>query len=214
MRKIIAFTGVKQSGKSTAFLVAKKHFGDVTEIMLARRLKEVCAKVFKLDFKHMEDGVLKETLFEDPVYLDHFQIMEVIEAFGYSYNFDKNIRPFMGKILETPRQILQYVGTEVLHKIDKDIHIKASVENLPEDGVVIITDMRFEREFNYFKEKYPKEFLPFYIHNSRAEMIAEQDQHKSEKDIQNFKNYCTMIDNNFSLLDYEVILKKTFKDII
>jgi len=198
---IIAFAGVKQSGKDTACDVVEENFKNTTRLTFAEKLKTVCSKVFDLDMKHFTDNNLKEVLLEDIIFLDEPLIRKVIENFGYVCDYDKHIRGHIGIVLSTPRELLQYVGTEVLHAVDKQIHILSIIDKIS-NGINIITDLRFEQEIDYFMENYPDIFFPIYIKNDVAENIAKSDLHKSEMDLGNFKKKCMVIENNSSLKEY------------
>lgn len=213
-RTIIAFAGSKGSGKTTSFETVLSNFDGVTELMFAKKLKDICTEIFSLDPDRLNDQAYKESYFEDPIRLERVQIEQIITYFGYPLNYDKDIRRHSGMMLETPRQLLQYVGTDLLHGVDKEIHIKSILDQIPEDGMAVITDLRFEQEFDYFEKNYPGEFFPFYIKNSSAELAAEGDTHPSETQLQNFKNKCCLIDNNFTLQELKDKVINNVKDIL
>ena len=214
MRKIITFTGSKQAGKTTAFETMNTHFSEVREITIAGKLKRVVGEVLGIDEKHFHINALKEVPFEDPISITGEQIEQVIIAFGLIYDFDMHVRPHINTLLETPRETLQFFGTNVLHPIDDLVHLKQAVADMPESGIIVVTDLRFLQEFNYFQEKHAKEFFPFYIKNDNAESIAMVDTHLSEIDLQKFKHKCILIENNFSLEQYKELLLKNLKGII
>jgi energy-coupling factor transporter ATP-binding protein EcfA2 len=203
-RKIIALAGSKGSGKTTAFNAIKQNLDNVQEIMLAGLLKKSCCQVFNLDPKRLQFQDYKEVDLDDPIILNENNLVDIVSYFTENTDFDKVIRPHIGVVLYTPRQILQYIGTDVLHLIDPLIHTKAAVGEMGSDGIYVVTDLRFEDEFNYFNENHNNEFFPFYIQNENAEMIAACDMHKSEKDLKNFKNKCIPINNtNVTLERYK-----------
>ena len=214
MRKIIAFAGSKQAGKTTAFRIAKNTFQNVCEVTIAGKLKRVVGEVLGIDEKHFRINELKEVPLEDPINLTSEHVEAVLSAFGLVYQFDIHVRPHIGTVIETPRQALQFLGTEVLHPIDNLVHVKHAVADMPESGIMVITDLRFLQEFNYFKEKHTNEFYPFYIKNNRAEAVAAGDKHPSETDLRKFRYRCTLIDNNHSLEQYEKSLIKKLGEVL
>lgn len=201
-RTIIAFAGSKGAGKTTAFNTLTEKFNNVSEVMLAGLLKTSCSTVFGFDESKLSDLQYKEELLDTPIELTKENIEAVIKDFGVEFDYDAHVRPHVGMVLDTRRQVLQYIGTDVLHTIDKLIHIKAAVNNMPKEGIVVVTDLRFEQEFDYFKDNHSDEFFPFYLKNNRAELEAEGDTHPSETQLKRFKNKCIPIDNNSSLEDY------------
>lgn len=205
-RLIVAFAGSKGSGKTTAFNAVKDKFSNVYEFTLAGHLKTACGEVFSLSDRQLYHPEEKEQYLEDPVMLDAQDLELIYKKFDLDNEiiYDKHVRPFLGKILETPRKLLQFIGTDVLHKINPLIHAEYAAKTMPDSGLIIVTDLRFEKEFNYFNEKHSNEFKPFYIDNKRAELMAMGDTHPSEKDLLKFKHKCTSIDNNSTQSEYEV----------
>ncbi|MDX1471016.1 MAG: hypothetical protein R3213_05935 [Flavobacteriaceae bacterium] len=213
-RQILAFAGSKGSGKTTAFQVLRENFNDVHEAMLAGNLKKSVCEVFGFDFNRLDDLAYKEDLLDVPVELTRENLTKVADYFGVEYDFDTHIRSHVGYVCESLRHLLQYIGTEVLRGIDDDIHVKGVLNKLPNDGLVVITDLRFESEFNYFYENHKNEFYPFYIKNNAAELAAENDTHQSETDLQKFKNKCDLIDNNYTLQEYQTVVEEKVRRIL
>lgn len=193
---IIAFCGSKFSGKSTSATLLKELFkGDTEELAFAGHLKEVCSQVFNVEMKYFLDPDLKEVEMDAYVNLTPDNIKKVFKLFDISdYEFDKHVRPHVGQVFETPRTLLQYIGTEVLHPIDPLIHAKITLKKKDPTKLTIITDLRFLQEFEYLEGM--AEFIPVYVSNNKAEAAAAGDTHKSEKDLQKFKARCNFLDNN------------------
>lgn len=199
MRKILAFTGVKFSGKTTAFNIIKEEIPNVIEIQLAKKLKDECARVFKIERSLFDDPKLKESPLENPIYLDVDQVKDLIRSYGIEPDYDKHVRPHVGMVLESPRRVAQYVGTEVLRNVDSDIHCIGATLNLPEDATFVLTDMRFPNEYEYFAKNYGQSFHPFYVQNNQAEFNASQDMHPSERMVLETAKRCKAIPNNDSI---------------
>lgn len=217
MRKIIAFSGPKTSGKTTAYEALSSQYKGVQEVALAGHLKTVASRVFRLDERLFHDQALKESDLADYVELTPKNIEDIFILFGLTekeYSYDNHIRPHIGKVLETPRKLLQYIGTEVLHPIDPLIHAKYLVRHkLPDDGIVVLTDLRFKNEFDFFIRNYNSEFVPFHINNSRAELASADDNHPSEKDRLKFKDVCIPLDNNSTLYAFKRLVKHKLEEV-
>jgi hypothetical protein len=198
----IAFTGVKQAGKTTSFEIIKDIYPEAIEITLAAKLKDVCSQVFEIPRKYFDDQNIKEKELLQPAYLSRENIEAVIRGFGYTPDFEKHVRAHIGLILHTPRQIAQYIGTEVLRVIDNDIHCIGATQGLPEEGIFVVTDMRFPNEFAYFQTTQTEFFKPFYISNRQAESALNSNSHSSETSVLEIAKKCTTIDNNGSLADF------------
>lgn len=201
MKTIIAFTGVKQAGKTTSFNIVREIYPDAIEVTIAAKLKDVCAQVFEIPRDHFDNQDVKEKEMATTVYLNQQKIEAVIRGFGYEPNYDAHVRKHIGMTLHTPRQVAQYIGTEVLRVVDTNIHCATVIRNLPEDGLFVVTDMRFPNEFSFFKNHEPENFYPFYISNRSAEAALGPNSHSSETMVLEIAKNCTPIDNNGSLGD-------------
>lgn len=196
MRTIIGLTGVKGSGKTTSFGILKTILPELQEITLANRLKQASAEVFGIPRLDFDDPKVKEKELETPVRFDTPSVEALIRHFGVEPDFEKHVRPHLGKVLHTPRQIAQYVGTEVLRNVDEQIHCKGSVLGLPESGLFVVTDMRFWNEYHFFALNPEVKFVPVYIANRTAEAKASGDTHVSEKYVLEIAKECYQVDNN------------------
>lgn len=202
MSGIIAFCGSKYSGKSTSATLLKEVYGGQTEeIAFAGHLKNVCAKVFNIDMKYFLDPDLKEKEMDKYITLDENNIIAIFMEFDVlSWSYDKHIRPHIGQVFDTPRRLLQYVGTDLLHPIDKLIHIKKALTLKDPTKMSLITDLRFKSEFDELKKR--GDVLVVYVSNEKARLAAASDSHSSEKDLASFAPKCDYeIDNNGTLED-------------
>lgn len=193
---VIAFCGSKFSGKSTSATILKELFqGETEELAFAGHLKEVCSKAFGVEMKYFLDPSLKEVELQNYVTLSKSSIEEVFKLFDVTeYTYDKNVRPHVSQVFDTPRSLLQYIGTEVLHPIDPLIHAKITMKKKDPTKLSIITDLRFLLEFEYLNSQ--PDFIPVYVSNKVAEANAAGDTHRSETDLKQFKSKCRTLDNN------------------
>lgn len=202
MEIIIGLIGAKGAGKTTAY-EAICEVQKVEEFTLAEKLKNVCSQVFEVERKAFDSHKLKEKFFITPKLLSENLIRQIYSQYNIEPNYDSHIRPHIGTLLNTPRQVVQYVGTELLRAYDPDIHCKGVIRGAKQK-VGVVTDIRFPNEYIYFFKNFQK-FIPIYIKNSAAEIAASKDQHPSEihtgslakkamitvendKDLQTFKN--------------------------
>lgn len=207
MKIIIGLAGVKTSGKSTVANIIKNKF-DVTilESALADKLKNVSGEIFNVPREYFDRQDLKEVPLDKPRTLDVPTIEQVLNAFGVSLNEELLLKYIERKVvnmtLDTPRKIAQIIGTEVLRAAgDEDIHCK----NVPlnNNGVTVISDLRFPNEFNYFNNLKDALFIPLYIQRDEAEKYVTKDSHPSETSVFLFSNKCIKIDNNSNLAQLE-----------
>jgi energy-coupling factor transporter ATP-binding protein EcfA2 len=207
---IIGITGSKGAGKTTTFKLLSSLFPNTKEATLAGKIKKVCSNVFELPAKVFEDPILKEKAFSTPIFLSKEALEAILIAYGFPLGLDSYTRRHIGKILHTPRQVLQYIGTELLRDLDPLIHCKYLHENLPVSDLVVITDIRFTDERDFFEALYP-EFKMVYVSNTRAEAIAATDTHASEANIHKLKVGAIELDNNG---DLENLIRQIEKKIL
>jgi len=217
MKKIVAFCGVKRSGKTTAYESIKSNYPNVREITLAKKIKDVCSEIFDMDRESFDDQKLKEKKLETPFFLEESHLNAILKAYGLEenvqYTYFQNIRPHIGKVCYSRRELLQYVGTEVLRTVDSDIHCKAAIQDIPEDGLFIVTDLRFPNELKFFKNL-NFEFYPFYIKREAAEVVALKDKHPSEQLVFETAKGCIEILNNSDLLDFQIRVVELIRNIL
>jgi len=213
MQTIIGIVGVKTSGKSTVAEMIQKHLpdGQVVELALADKLKNICAKTFDLPREAFDDQRYKEvpfSIFRMKKFLQEQNVFEILYEFGYDYNSYKagiKSRGLLNMQMESPRHIAQIVGTQLLREIgDADIHCR-NVSVGP--AFTIISDIRFENEHRYFKDA-GYNFIPFYVHRKQAEdQVDLENGHASETSVFKFRDNCIKIENNGTLGDLENSVK-------
>ena len=194
MKVIIGLVAEKESGKTTTFNFIKAKLQDAVELMLAEHLKEVCAKVFKMEPIRFESQQEKKRLLEPAVTLTELQIVELGGLFELALPAE-HVRKHIGKELKTTREILQYVGTDIMRAIDDDIHLKWAMRRAPLSNTYVVTDIRFPNEFEFFAKE--PGFLPFSIDRKKDSLGDSSANHASETHIPELKKRCLgEIDNN------------------
>jgi hypothetical protein len=130
----IAFTGEAGHGKSTAaqYLTQNKNY---VELMFAKKLKDMIIDLFGIDEKYV-----------------------------YDPNFKNEIIP---ELNTTGRKLCQVIGTELFRNaLMKEIpelklkgetvwihNIAKQMEKLPKNQKIVISDCRFEDEYDFLKQK-------------------------------------------------------------
>lgn len=199
MRNVVAFCGSKGSGKSTSATIFNQLVtSNVEELAIAGHLKEACSRVWKLEMRLFLDPKFKEVELEDFIVLERRDVENLLRDFDVIPK-DEFVRPHLGRVLRTPRALLQYIGTEVLHPIDPLIHVKKAMRKKDPAKITLITDLRFVAEFNYLKEKHDADFFPVYVKNPAAELAASMDSHASERQYIEFVTRCVVLNNEGSM---------------
>ena len=158
---IIGLAGLAGSGKDTVAMELVNNYG-FQRLAFADNLKLICMWAFGLNEKECHNPEIKERKFVNQILLNEKHIEKVI-------NFATNVNKFeinqsqknkmygnLGKqvVFSTPRQVLQFVGTELLRdSVDDLYHVKVVKQLIDMRKIehVVITDARFPNERNEIK---------------------------------------------------------------
>jgi hypothetical protein len=136
---IISISGRKLSGKTTlANEAIKKGF---IKISFADKLKRITSELIECPVEDLSDPTKKEEKFNAPLHwLDLKDKLEKILDLSLP-NDIKN------ELLESKRDVLQFIGTEVLRKIDSEYHVNSLKEQIETNKNYVTDDCRFLNEF-------------------------------------------------------------------
>lgn len=137
---IISLSGRKKSGKTT---LAKEAINrGFIKISFADKLKKIISDVLSCPIDELYDQYLKEKKYNKPIYWKDIKIkLENILKI-------KTPNDLENKTLESHRDVLQFVGTEVLRKIDPEFHVNSLKEIIEPNKNYILDDTRFLNELN------------------------------------------------------------------
>ena len=196
--RIIGLIGAKGAGKTLTYNMLAG-MTPTNEIMLAAPLKEVCADVLMVDVGIFAKLELKEApLQSGPHTLTAEDIYYILRKFDITDETQIHIAiaKHTGRVLHTPRQVAQYVGTDILRDIDHRIHIRAAMHNIRPGVLNVVTDIRFPDEYEAFRAA-AHGFKLYYIARTDAEAAAAGDTHVSEQGLQKLRRFADVtIDNN------------------
>lgn len=132
--QIYGITGYKQSGKDTfASLINFNKTFYVTHF--ADPLKKLLIKVFKLSQDIFHDNDKKEQIFDNPINIDLY-LPRLCNETGL------NIQP-ANKVASSPRQLMQFVGTNYIRATNKDYWIHRLIADIHGHKKVLVPDVRF-----------------------------------------------------------------------
>jgi hypothetical protein len=155
--KIIGFAGKMRSGKTQSALCLAEEYGYV-KLSAADALKGLCAKLMGIDVEELNR--IKNTVYEkwtEP----YFEVgtNEWVETIAKNCNIEQSL---IGKEFHHEsscmrvRQILQFVGTDIIRKYNKNWHVeqlkKKIVECIGNNQKVVIDDIRFDNERKMVEE--------------------------------------------------------------
>ena len=198
---VIGLIGARGAGKTTVYSMLSELF-PCREIMLARRLKVVCAGIVNVPISDFELPHVKEVPFKTGAHMLTVKDLRMItQLFDISfYEFEADLIKHVGKRLYTPREAAQYIGTEVLRSIQPDIHCEFAGRLIGSDMVNVITDIRFIDEYRYFVDRF-KGFQLVHIFNPYAEERAASDAHPSERGLDELRTHADIVITNVGTLD-------------
>lgn len=138
---ILGICGRKQHGKDTFASELIKNIPTFRKASFATRLKEICAKVYGLNMVQFEDEAGKGMLLANPIDLDS-KLQELRWETGLV------AITAHGLVANTPRQVLQYIGTDYVRSVDPGYWLRVVAAHFgchPQDDYVV-PDVRFSNE--------------------------------------------------------------------
>lgn len=228
-RKVFAFVGPKGAGKDTAYsLFRTQSPRDTIKLSFAHGLKKLVSEVYGLSYKHLDDPVLKEGNFANPILMRTKELREIkrmmplivpdVDRAAGVKLYDSARAPIShleGRVAQTPRQLLQWIGTDLIRVIYPDWHIIATLKDdkwdNPRYKQIIATDCRFVNEFEALKARFGSAKL-IYIEREKAEEKLKSADHVSEKGILELKAIADeVVQNNDDKDDFKKALLKVVK---
>jgi cytidylate kinase len=142
--KLIGIAGRKGSGKTT---IGKELLScGYIRVSFADFLKETCSKLFNINIEKFYDALEKEKIFDVHCLWNIDKCMELSDLANLDLNFVVN------KKLKNIREMLQFVGTDVLRKHDSNIHIRKTKERIANLEKCFFDDIRFSNEREMIEE--------------------------------------------------------------
>ena len=140
-KQVYGIVGAKGHGKDTLAKLIKssgRQGGTFITIHFADALKSLCREVFGLSDYDVNNPVGKEARLPLPIVIDmHLSAMQKITGL--------NVKPH-GAVVQTPRELLQIVGTEYIRAEQGDYWLDQVVPVLTGNQKLLIPDTRFANE--------------------------------------------------------------------
>lgn len=205
MKYIINIAGKAGSGKTTiAEYIEEKY--KAKHLSWAKNLKVMCMYVFELNEHQVftQDGKIEK--FNKPITVNLEHIHKIINwmketiDFSFTENVPQNaLDGVLGTKLETPRQVLQYVGTDICRKLYQNYHtdVVKKEANECEEQFIVISDTRFDNELDLPKQ-WNRKVINVKIKRSNNNIQAGT--HISEQDLVDEK-FDVIIQNDSTLED-------------
>lgn len=151
LNKVIGFAGRMRNGKTQSALYLVDKY-DYVKLSCAGALKNLCAKLLNIDLDTLNQ--MKNDNVPIQIQPDEMWAITIANAIGV----DKDIvaHDLEGIIFKDVRDVLQYVGTDIIRKHKENWHVdilRSEIASLLEQGYkVVIDDVRFTNECDMIKE--------------------------------------------------------------
>lgn len=172
MKEIYAITGKKGHGKDTFAKLVQSMHPSFTIIHFADRLKVISQEIFGLSADQVQNPSFKEVPFPEPIEMDLY-----LEGMRSKTGLD--LQP-AGMVAHSPREIMQYLGTEYVRKVQRDYWIRCAIDGIGDGRRVLIPDTRFLNEARAVRE-----IRGYVIRITRVDAPTSQDAHDSETELDN-----------------------------
>ena len=215
---LIALSGPKGCGKTTMAKFGVGVCGADSIVPLAAELKLMAMKFFGLT-KEQVYGSEKEIPFAKPIIANDRTLSKIVRrmsstldqmGLGDLFNPHKialNLLP-RGPF-NTPRELMQKLGTEIMQAIYKDYSILATIMPIAgKNGIFFVDDMRFPREDELLREK--SHFYYSVCVTGRKEKT--KDVHSSEHAWKEIDFFAT-VENGGSIKKFQENILKVFQKI-
>lgn len=151
---IVGFGYKAGVGKDTSgdYLASKYGF---TKDRFARSLKDMCMELFSLSSADVDTEEGKSREFDTPVtYTKHLDAVVFSRVFSDlrgcgidpSHLEVPSSESWLGRKLRTPREVLQFVGTDVIRNYFPDYHLEMLLARASSSAHVAVCDVRFPNE--------------------------------------------------------------------
>lgn len=158
MGKIVALAGRKGSGKSE---LSKIHLQDGFEkISFADFMKRSLSDFFKIELDYFYNSAYKELPLSSLNLDDIIWNTELAKQFSLFIKEDFDTSKT--KTITSLRDLMQFVGTDLLREKDDLFHVKKTFSLLDMNKKYVCDDLRFTNELEYLKSIGPS-FSPFYV---------------------------------------------------
>lgn len=199
---IIGFGYKAGVGKDAAADYLRDNHGFVKRAF-AGNLKECCKHVFDLTDIQVHGVEEKQALLDSPVIFDSKHYGGILAWMSSSINTTVVPMTYLfsalaGTVLRTPRDILQFVGTEIMRGQFHDYHTTVCFYDMPKDRDVVLSDVRFVNEA---KAVINAGGFCVKILRDVGKMSEKNKSHKSEVDLDSWEGWSAVLDNKKAGLD-------------
>ena len=206
MNFVLGISGRAGVGKDAAadFLVASGWTG---KLAFANNLKRMCMKVFDLTEYDVFDQVGKSTPIPGNIKFNHDHCTAILTWMQKTHgeNLISKIKlaglvDMFGTLLSTPRDVLQFVGTDVCRFLIPTYHLDVvGMEIAKSPGKWVISDVRFPNEAEFITKELGGQVLN--VVGRKETTKGSQSEHSSENSLSGWDGFFDTIINDEVGLD-------------
>lgn len=192
---MIGFVGRARSGKDTACTYFLETGFLEERVQLSGWLKRRCSDLFELPLNLLEgDNPLREKPFPEPLVFSAEHYVRLRDEVSPNSSMTLGF-PLVGRHLRSPREVLQFVGTDVVRTLDPFWHVRKLCATMDWKKNVGVTDVRFSNEVSGLKSRGA---VLVFVERGEAENLG----HVSEQ-VESLAGACDFrVQNNGSLEDF------------
>ena len=146
MGKIIAFCGRMRSGKSELAKICEQH--GYEKLYFALPLKQLCAEILNVSIEELNKAKADNT--DINLYIDNGLCETLSQKTEIPIEEVKNT--CYGKTINTVREMLQFIGTDLIRTYNTDWHVNKIRAMIDKDKDYVIDDVRFPNEKKMIEE--------------------------------------------------------------
>lgn len=146
MGKIISFAGRCRSGKTELAKVCAEH--GYHKLYFALPLKQLCADLMEKSIDELNELKNNNTVFEFNLHIDRCRKLAIDT--GIPFDFIWEICE--GKTIHTIRELLQFIGTDIIRKYNPNWHVDRIKEMINPELNYVFDDVRFPNEQKLIEE--------------------------------------------------------------
>lgn len=207
MRFVLGLSGPARAGKDTvADFLIQKH-GWTGKLSFARNLKNMCKSVFSLSEEDVETQEGKKRKFSSPLVFSNSHLGSIMYWMSRTHHTSQiandsytKVKSLIGRELNTPREVLQIVGTDICRTLVPTYHVDIVLKDAQVDGMWVITDVRFPNEGNLILDELKGSVVNVSrdIDNEGAVDMA----HPSETAMKQWGRFVDTVDNSKDGLEF------------
>ena len=149
--RVIGFAGRMRNGKTQSALYLVDKY-DYVKLSCANALKKLCANLLNIDLDRLNQ--MKND--NEPIHVQPDETWAITIANAIGVDKDIVAHDLEGVIFKDVRDVLQYVGTDIIRKHKENWHVdilRSEIASLLEQEYkVVIDDVRFTNECDMIKE--------------------------------------------------------------